>query len=179
MKHLRYLRYVILHKWWVLVAGVRLGPPGGTFSWIPWLIRLMAHDLSKFRPSEWLPYVDYFYGPPVEACGPCKVARQAAFDRAWLLHQHRNPHHWQHHLLREDDGQLKRLPMGLVLAREMVADWMGADRVITGRWEAAQWYLKNAHLIQLTPEDAGRVYALLGVSITVQGKLAALEVPIA
>lgn len=28
------------------------------------------------------------------------------FNRAWLLHIHRNPHHWQHWVLINDDPEL-------------------------------------------------------------------------
>lgn len=50
-KHLQYLWYVIRHKWFVFVECCKLG--------IPWLG--IVHDLSKFLPSEWKPYVDWFY----------------------------------------------------------------------------------------------------------------------
>jgi hypothetical protein len=51
-KHLKYLKYVLTHKWYVLLKCIELG--------IPW--RGIVHDLSKFLPSEWSPYVEYFYG---------------------------------------------------------------------------------------------------------------------
>jgi len=102
-KHWLYLKYVVRHKWFVFVECCRLG--------IPW--RGLVHDLSKFRISEWFAYVNQFYGEwgyrySQERDGGCgdELARQAetfaAFDKAWLLHQHRNPHHWQAWLLRED-----------------------------------------------------------------------------
>lgn len=64
--HLRYLRYVLLHKWYVARAGLALGVPHDT-SALRWFWRMLVHDLSKFRPSEWRPYVASFYGEPVEA----------------------------------------------------------------------------------------------------------------
>jgi hypothetical protein len=33
--------------------------------------------------------------------------------------------------------------------REMVADWMGAGKAITGKWEVRDWYEKNKHRIRL------------------------------
>jgi hypothetical protein len=71
------------------------------------------------------------------------------FDRAWLHHQHRNPHHWQHWVLREDSGATKILAMPPHFVREMVADWMGAGRAITGKWDLPIWYAKNREKIQL------------------------------
>jgi len=149
--HLRYLSYVVRHKWFVFLAGLKTSAP---------LWRLVIHDWSKFTPAEWRPYVLSFYGPWKYGDRPPVVV--AAFDRAWLHHQHRNPHHWQHWILREDSGATKLLPMPEHFAREMVADWMGAGRAITGKWGALEWYTKNRAKILLAPETRCSVDALLG-----------------
>jgi hypothetical protein len=73
---------------------------------IPW--QGIIHDWSKFLPSEWFPYVAYFYGESAKsyadymAAVPTQDEVDAAFDWAWLLHQKRNPHHWQWWVLQED-----------------------------------------------------------------------------
>lgn len=159
MRHLRYLGYIVRHKWFVLVAGLQTGAP---------IWRLLVHDWSKFLPSEWVPYAEMFYGHPIvehnRGAGECdllRAERQAAFDRAWLLHQHRNPHHWQYWALKEDGGEVKALRMPDPLVREMVADWMGAGRAITGRWEVRDWYSRNKHLMQLHPKSRALVETLL------------------
>lgn len=149
-KHWRYLNYVVRHKWFVFVAGLRTGAP---------LWRLLIHDWSKFLPSEWGPYVATFYGGWKYADRPAHVV--AAFDAAWLHHQHANPHHWQHWVLREDSGAVKLLPMPQHFMREMVADWMGAGRAITGKWEAGEWYAKNRDKIQIEQQTRIRVEGLL------------------
>lgn len=154
--HFRYLSYVLRHKWFVLIAGLKTGAP---------LWRLLIHDWSKLTPAEWGPYVRKFYGK-VESdearrrsirivnaeFGHTQAEIDAAFDRAWLHHQHASPHHWQHWLLREDDGGTKTLPMPEHFAREMVADWAGAGRAITGRWEVGKWYAENAHKQVMHPD---------------------------
>jgi hypothetical protein len=166
MKHLRYLSYVVRHKWFVLVAGLRVRAP---------LWRLLVHDWSKFLPSEWIPYVRRFYGgrypdwcTAQRQCpgysGPTEESVARDFDRAWLYHQRRNPHHWQFWLLVRDTGEELRLPMPEGFVREMIADWMGAGRAITGKWGAAEWYLKNADRIRLHPWTERRVRELLGVA---------------
>jgi len=158
--HWLYLKYVLRHKWFVLVAGRRIG---GAPLW-----RLLIHDWSKFSPSEWGTYARFFYGhrlSPVRyqdwAIEEEKRQLQGPFDRAWLHHQHANPHHWQHWVLREDSGATKVLEMPEHFAREMVADWMGAGRAITGKWEAREWYEKNAGNILLAPGTRSLVAALL------------------
>ncbi len=148
--HLRYLRYVIRHKWFVLYAGIR-------WTKAP-LWRLLIHDWSKFRPSEWFPYVDTFYGEHArlkrEENDDFRYAvaanrREAAFDRAWLFHINRNPHHWQHWILLEDEGGGKTVYMPERFVREMVADWLGAGRAITGSWDLREWYAKHRDKVTL------------------------------
>ena len=147
MKHWRYAKYLARHKWFVFVAGLRHGVP---------LWRLVIHDWSKFMPCEWFPYAKSFYGPQ-----PRTTSTKLAFDAAWLHHQHFNPHHWQHWVLREDSGDTKIIAMPVNFAVEMIADWCGAGRAITGKWEAWTWYEKNKERIMLHPETRLLIEAVL------------------
>lgn len=158
MKHLRYLSYVLRHKWFVFIEACRLG--------IPW--QGLTHDLSKFRPSEWGPYANFFYGKKA------KVVRDAtgyykpndtgdpAFDFAWLLHTKRNRHHWQFWCQPKDSGGMKILPMPDQYLREMLADWRGAGRA-QGKPDTAAWYEKNADKLQLDPVTRSWIEGALGV----------------
>lgn len=56
-----------------------------------------AHDQSKNEPDEYEAYDAYFYGNNRSY----EVVQR--YQRAWLLHIHRNPHHWQHWVLIHDD----------------------------------------------------------------------------
>lgn len=126
MKHLRYLRYLLAHKWWVAYAAVKMGLTPLEWPGLWW--RLLVHDLSKFRPSEWLPYAESFYGPHEWKARPPGL--KDAFNRAWLLHQQRNDHHWQSWCLLEDSGDFKILEMSANAEMEMLCDWAGAGRAI-------------------------------------------------
>jgi hypothetical protein len=162
--HLQYGGYVIRHKWFVFVAGLKTGAP---------IWRLLIHDWSKLSVAEWGPYVETFYRPldpsigrgqgdaGVELDQRLRAERKARFNAAWLHHQHRNPHHWQHWILREDDGDTRVLRMPEKFVREMVADWMGAGRAITGEWDVAAWYAKNRDKIVLAPATRCEVEDLL------------------
>jgi hypothetical protein len=130
---------------------------------VPWLGVL--HDLSKLRPDELAPYAVWFYGGPHRpwerfsgyekvyhhgaAWGLSAEGRKAAFDRAWLAHLHRNRHHPQHWLLRQDTDGDVYLEMPEKYAREMVADWLGAGMAIKGHgWDRApaecrEWWAAN------------------------------------
>lgn len=104
----RHWIYLLLHKWYVLCAGIRLGVP---------LWRLLIHDWTKWRRAEWIPYVTYFYDSG--AWRNDEIARAAVLE-AQRLHVETNPHHWQY-------WQGREMPQALV--REMLADWEGANRV--------------------------------------------------
>lgn len=147
MKHIHYAWYLIRHKWFVFRAGLSVGAP---------LWRLIIHDWSKLTPLEWTAYAESFYGPR-----PRDEDVKQHFRLAWLHHQHCNPHHWQHWVLREDDGGTLALPMPEKLIREMVADWMGAGRAITGKWEVMNWYSLNEHKMNIHPRTKARVEELL------------------
>lgn len=124
--HVRYLKYVLLHKLYVWRAGVAIGGYS-----LPWLWRLLVHDLSKFSRAEWGPYVTQFYGDKATAMKPDNVR---SFNRAWLHHLHANPHHWQHWILHEDSGaQIVLVPEACGVVNEMVADWLAAGTKILSR----------------------------------------------
>jgi hypothetical protein len=166
VKHLRYLSYVLRHKWHVMRECFKHG--------LYW--RGITHDLSKFRPSEWIPYVENFYGKPKKAYSEfpaglkyqfdCwKLSKEywdGRFDMAWLEHIHRNPHHWQHYILREDEGATKILPMPYDVAVEMVCDWRGASRAITGSDNTLDWYTKNRDKMRLDFDTRLLVERLIG-----------------
>ena len=149
MKHLRYLSYVLRHKWYVLVECWKAG--------LYW--RGITHDLSKFRPSEWFPYTNHFYGPQPQERDETGYYKPTdtgdiQFDFAWLLHQKRNRHHWQWWILPEDEGGFKVMRMPDRDVIEMVCDWRGAGRAQgyvdeAGRPEVVAWYEKNKDRMRL------------------------------
>jgi len=135
--------------------------------------QLIVHDLSKFYFDEWLAYADYFYGDHsnegLEAqhqfglveLAPFGFYAEHRFNVAWRNHQTRNRHHWQYYLLTEDSGNEIVLPMPAKYVREMIADWAGAGRAITGEWEVSSWYAENKHKIKLHPITRTQVETLL------------------
>lgn len=156
--HWRYLKYIVRHKWFVFLAGLKTGAS---------LWRLIIHDWSKFLPSEWFAYVNYFYRPnyrnnrTMEAFAEFGIIEAAPwgflvedqFNLAWLHHQKRNKHHWQYWTWLNDDGSqvcMATIPEGYI--REMVADWAGAGRAINGRWGVREWFEKNRDKMKIRDE---------------------------
>jgi hypothetical protein len=145
MTYLKYLRYVLRHKWFVFVECCKLG--------IPWLG--LVHDWSKFLPSEFIPYARHFYG------GKHDIKRDStgyykpidtgdlAFDWAWFLHSKRNRHHWQWWVLPEGDpAEDKVLRMPLRYMKEMLADWRGAGRAL-GTPNTRAWFYAHVKDMRL------------------------------
>jgi hypothetical protein len=141
------------------------------------LLRGLLHDWSKFLPSEWFPYVDYFYDEMGVNYKKTEVDDfrywtnethyriNQRFDLAWLKHQHRNPHHWQYWLLRRDSGDLVAIEMPYEFILEMICDWKGAGRAMgkTATNECRSWYVANKTKMHMHEETRRIVEVLLEV----------------
>jgi len=152
--HWKYLQYVLRHKWYVFLACLKYG--------LIW--QGITHDWSKFLPSEWNAYVQYFYGNHE---GNVKEQWKGKFDEAWNHHQKRQPHHWQYWVLMNDSGSVVALPMPDKFRKEMIADWRGAGKAITGKDDTPNWYIKNRDKMNLHPDTRKWVESQLGVKAEV------------
>lgn len=169
----KYLKYLIIHKWYVLIECFKMG--------LYW--RGIVHDMSKFLPSEFLPYMRYFYGDyksiqgyhgdmrsKILDTGMYSEKIQEDFDKAWLYHQRKNRHHYQYWLLKEDGGKRKVIEMPDKYRKEMIADWIGAGKA-QGKLspkedpllEVRKWYIMNKDNIILHPETQYKVEQYLGL----------------
>lgn len=157
--HFRYFSYVMRHKWFVFLACRRLGVP---------LWQSIIHDWTKFLPSEWISYVRAFYNPDGSkrdtrtdsgTLDSSKVADE--FSRAWLHHQKSNPHHWQYWVLINDEDGISALRMPTEYVYEMVADWDGAGRAITGKSDPTSWYNRNGEKMIMHNETRATVVHIL------------------
>lgn len=162
-KHLKCLRYLLLHKYYVFKAGRKIGV--GIF-------QLLKHDWSKFLPSEWFAYADFFYGkhPSINEVhgdmrnvytGKYKEQVYEDFNVAWLKHQNRNKHHWQYWVLLTDSGNILPLDIPDKYVKEMVADWIGAGMMKNGENEVASWFARNRENMLLSKRTLERVRELI------------------
>jgi len=136
-RHLAYLKYVLRHKWFVFIASYKIKAS---------LWRAIIHDMSKFLPSEWSPYVRTFYKPD----GSKQYNESEEFNVAWNYHQKRNKHHYQYWILFCDDGREIPMKMPKKYVKEMAADWIGAGRACTGNWNHVKlWYEKRKDRIPI------------------------------
>jgi hypothetical protein len=130
IKYIKYFKYILRHKYYVFIECAKRG-----YIW-----RGLIHDLSKFRPSEFFAYAEHFYG---------SKDNQKQFDKAWLYHQKRNPHHHQYWVLIQDEELSKIIEMPHKYRVEMLCDWIGAGLAITGKRDIKEWYLKHKSQMSL------------------------------
>lgn len=145
-----YLKYLIRHKYFVFKAC-------GWCGIFPW--QAIVHDASKLYPDEWKAYSKTFY----DEKGQKQFKGSEEFNIAWLKHCHRNKHHWQYWIQISDNGLLEPRRMPQRYVKEMVADWMGAGRAITGKWEVAEWYEKNRDKIVVHPKTQDDIDLMISV----------------
>ena len=109
---------------------------------------ILTHDQSKSEKDEYEAYDAYFYGEKTPAV-------EEAFRRAWLLHIHRNPHHWQYWVLINDDpgeGEIcMEIPNNYIF--EMICDWWAFSWQKGNLSEIFSWYDEHSAYIKLAPNS--------------------------
>lgn len=158
----QYDEYLVEHK-----AGVRKG-----FEWIkenlPELLIdipgvdyehqiCFAHDESKSDSEEYEAYDKYFYG------GNRSFAVVEDFNYAWLRHIHRNPHHWQHFVLLNDNPEEgeRILDMPYQYIIEMICDWWSFSWSSGNLREIFSWYDERKDYIKLSDSTRKHVDDIL------------------
>ena len=115
-----HFKYTTRHKYYVLIECFKRGL----------IVRGLVHDLSKYTPSDFAGYANFFFGsngarkanPNIN---PDEIKK--AFDDAWAHHQKINDHHWQFWIVRGVDFD-QAIPMPKDCADEMICDWIGAAK---------------------------------------------------
>lgn len=146
--HKEYISYFFRHKYWVYIEGKKLGLP----RW-----RLLVHDLSKLKPSEWFGYVNWKYSQIINEGGGTNKNNRG-YGRSWHLHYLRNPHHYQHWLYIDDQtGECYPVEMPDIYRREMLADWSSAGIVRFGKPGLWEYYQANEEILRklIHPQTLG------------------------
>lgn len=117
----------------------------------------MAHDHSKDIPDEYDAYDAYFYG------GNRSYDVTQEFNKAWLLHIHRNPHHWQYWVLINDDPEegeiILDMPLNYII--EMICDWWAFSWANGDLTEIFKWYDKHKGYMKLSEKTRDIVEDIL------------------
>lgn len=123
---------------------------------VEWQI-VYDHDYSKNDLDEYAAYDAYFYG----GNRSYKVVND--FRRAWLMHIHRNPHHWQHWILTNDnpdEGEII-LDMDHNYIIEMICDWWAFSWNKENIYEIFGWYEQHKDYIKLSDKTRSTVEYIL------------------
>ena len=117
----------------------------------------IAHDASKNDLDEYDAYDSYFYG------GNRSHAVVQDFNRAWLMHIHKNPHHWQHWVLINDDPENGEnvLPMDYNYILEMICDWWAFSWKSGNLYEIFKWYDEHKDYMKLHKNTRNTVEDIL------------------
>lgn len=157
MFYFTYFFVVLLHKWYVLIAGLKVGG-------IP-LYRLLIHDWTKFTKSEFGPYARKHYGgyypksifeAPVGYTDKLRSEVEQEYIVALNSHYKHNLHHWNHWV---KDGVAQEMPE--VYVREMLADFFAAGRTYQKSWNITAWLQNNIFKMNLHPNTRTLLYGLL------------------
>ena len=116
-----------------------------------------AHDASKSEPDEYEAYDAYYYG------GNRSYQVVQDYNRAWLLHLHRNPHHWQYWVLINDDPKegeiILDMPDNYIL--EMICDWWAFSWAKGNLEEIFGWYDEHKDYMKLSDRTRKSVELIL------------------
>lgn len=149
----KYFLLTVKHKWFVFLAGLKVGCP---------LWRLIIHDWTKLLLWNLAAYDRQFFG---------KADDPRGFIEAWLRHQNAHDHHWEWWIARTGhnrctppypDGEPVEMSRGAAL--EMLADWMGASRAYEGKWPVTDnwpWFDSNFEKIKI--HESTRAYLVAKV----------------
>lgn len=122
---------------------------------------ILHHDDSKISNDEYDAYDDYFYGKFYGKSKSFEVVEN--FNRAWLLHIHRNPHHWQYWILINDDPNegeiLIDMPDCYII--EMICDWWSFSWKKENLKEIFNWYKERKDYIKLSKYTRNKVEDIL------------------
>ena len=134
-KYWKHFKTIAKHKAIVMYNCFRAG--------IVW--RGLAHDNSKFGPTEFFSSARFFQGnrSPIDAEKEIK-----GYSMAWQHHKGHNPHHWEYWIdnLSTRKNTPCKIPYDYVV--EMICDWIGAGKVYSSKqWtqhEPLSYYLATA-----------------------------------
>ena len=147
--YLKYLCYVLRHKYNVFKVCIRRGL----------FIHAFTHDLSKFLPSEFVPYARKFFNP-----NEITEGQEKEFKLAVVKHYNRNQHHLGYWL----DCNAGPYTMSRKAVKQLAADWIGmslakSEDYIDAQVDAVQFFLENKHKMKMTDETEQLILKYLEV----------------
>ena len=136
-KYIKYIRTILIHKWYVLIECYKEG--------IVW--QGITHDMSKFSPSEFIASAKYYNGEN----------NNLQYQYAWLHHIAHNKHHWEYWVDWDNQtGEYITTEIPLKYLQEMYADMVGASKAYNkSNFDPKEpyRYFKNSKSFIMNKED--------------------------
>lgn len=142
----KYFKYIVEHKKNVGIECLKAGL----------FIHAFTHDLSKFLPSEFIPYAKFFHDKNRAKEYKVSDETDSNFQKGWCLHQKRNKHHWNYWVSVTRKNEIIPIPMPKRYVKQMICDWRGMSRKFGG--SAKKYFLDNEEKMLLHPETAKLIY---------------------
>ena len=123
----------------------------------------LAHDLSKYSPTEFIPGCIYYQGDH----SPNEAEREArGYSSAWLHHKGRNKHHLEYWIdYSTNKSGMTGMKMPLRYVCEMICDRVAASQIYLGEkyTDASPWeyYEHSKDHYMLHPETRALLEKLL------------------
>jgi len=161
MRYLVHLKNILLHKYYVFFACLKLKVP---------LYLAIFHDISKFKLSEFIPYAKYYYNKDgshadvKDKHGELEYTKEANNIKvAWLYHSHTNRHHWNYWITIRSDGLIYPNIIPDKYIKEMVADWIGASKAYNLNIKVIDWYNKEKENLILHQDTRTKIEKILQI----------------
>lgn len=148
-KYWKYFLYIIEHK---INVGIECYKA-------KLFIHMITHDLSKFLPSEFIPYARFFYETNRYKDYNKKDESNINFQKGWLFHQKRNKHHWNYWISVTRKNEIIPIPMPEKYIKQMICDWKGMSRRFKDT--SLDYYERNKENMILHQKTIDKVEELL------------------
>lgn len=145
----KYFCYLVGHKWNVFIECLKSGQ----------FIHAITHDLSKFLPSEFIPYAIFFHSKDRYNNYKIGDEKDPNFKQGWLLHQKRNKHHWQYWICITRKDEIEPMPIPPKYVKQMITDWRGMARKFGGN--PKDFYQKNKDTMIFHPKTMEVIESML------------------
>jgi len=151
-KYWEYFKYVMQHKKNVFIECWKEGMYWHAF----------AHDNSKLRLSEFIPYAKFFKAKNrAEGKYNIRDEKDPSFLSGWLLHQKRNKHHWNYWVCVSRKNEIIPMPMPKKYIKQMICDWRAMSKKFGGTPQ--EYYLRMKDGFILHPETEKWTEIYLGI----------------
>lgn len=148
MKYLAFIWLFLRFKFYLVIAGLRLGVP---------FYMLLINDFSKLSIAEFGPYARKLYKQKDYDNYYTQTEINDEYKEAQRIHYTTNKHHWDYYV--DESGEVTEMSENCV--KEMLAGFFAASRTYNGHWDISGWLQESLSKMILHPNTRKNLYELL------------------